>query len=52
MMLGTFQYALLRGAGVFLGLVLATEDLYQPADVSGGGGWSRGRELPRGPLSP
>ncbi|KAJ6655522.1 hypothetical protein lerEdw1_005100 [Lerista edwardsae] len=34
MMLGTFQYAFLRGACVFLGLVLATEDLYQPADIS------------------
>lgn len=34
MMLGTFQYAFLRGACSFLGLVLATEDLYQPADIS------------------
>lgn len=33
-MLGTFQYAFLRTAGVFLGLVLYTDGNYNPADVS------------------
>ncbi|XP_053163244.1 organic solute transporter subunit alpha isoform X2 [Hemicordylus capensis] len=34
MLLGTFQYAFLRAAAVFLGLVLTTEGLYNPADIS------------------
>lgn len=34
LMLGTFQYAFLRTAGVFLGLVLYTDGNYNPADIS------------------
>ncbi|XP_061493577.1 organic solute transporter subunit alpha [Rhineura floridana] len=33
-MLGTFQYAFLKGACVFLGLVLTTEGLYNTSDIS------------------
>lgn len=33
-MLGTFQYAFCRVVAVFLGLVLATDGNYNPADVS------------------
>ncbi|KAL8188270.1 UNVERIFIED_CONTAM: Organic solute transporter subunit alpha, partial [Gekko kuhli] len=36
MMLSTFQYAFFKAAGVFLGLVLSTEDLYDPSDISAG----------------
>ncbi|NXR15633.1 OSTA protein, partial [Semnornis frantzii] len=34
MMLGTFQYAFFRVAAVFLGLVLAADGNYNPADIS------------------
>lgn len=34
MMLATFQYAFCRVASVFLGLVLAADGNYNPADVS------------------
>lgn len=34
MILGTFQYALFKAVAVFLGLVLATDGNYNPADVS------------------
>lgn len=34
MMLGTFQYAFCRVVAVFLGLVLAADGNYNPADVS------------------
>ncbi|XP_010008314.1 PREDICTED: organic solute transporter subunit alpha [Nestor notabilis] len=34
LMLGTFQYAFCRALGVFLGLVLATDGNYNPADIS------------------
>ncbi|XP_077204156.1 organic solute transporter subunit alpha [Paroedura picta] len=36
MLLSTFQYAFFKAAGVFLGLVLSTEDLYDPSDISEG----------------
>ncbi|NXF88700.1 OSTA protein, partial [Eubucco bourcierii] len=34
MMLGTFQYAFFRAVAVFLGLVLAADGNYNPADIS------------------
>lgn len=34
MILGTLQFAVLKIAGVFLGLVLAQDGNYDPADVS------------------
>ncbi|KAI6063026.1 Organic solute transporter subunit alpha [Aix galericulata] len=34
LMLGTFQYAFLRTAAVFLGLVLSADGNYNPADIS------------------
>lgn len=33
-MLGSFQYAFLKGACIFLGLVLTTEGLYDTSEVS------------------
>ncbi|XP_060098832.1 LOW QUALITY PROTEIN: organic solute transporter subunit alpha [Heteronotia binoei] len=36
MMLSAFQYGFFKAAGVFLGLVLNAEDLYDPADISEG----------------
>ncbi|NXT13692.1 OSTA protein, partial [Prunella fulvescens] len=35
MILGTFQYALFKAIAVFLGLILATDGNYNPADISG-----------------
>ncbi|XP_057887409.1 organic solute transporter subunit alpha [Melospiza georgiana] len=35
MILGTFQYAFFKAVAVFLGLVLATDGNYNPADISG-----------------
>lgn len=34
LILGTFQYVLLKTASIFLGLVLYTDGNYNPADVS------------------
>lgn len=34
MILGTFQYAFFRAVAVFLGLILAADGNYNPADVS------------------
>ncbi|XP_041261707.1 organic solute transporter subunit alpha isoform X1 [Onychostruthus taczanowskii] len=34
MILGTFQYALFKAVAVFLGLILATDGNYNPADIS------------------
>lgn len=34
MILGTFQYTFFRAVAVFLGLILAADGNYNPADVS------------------
>lgn len=42
LILGTFQYAFFKAVAVFLGLVLATDGNYNPADVSARAwGWAR-----------